>query len=311
MFKLPVNLSPRPGLHELADFLEWDAWQNGFSSARAVAAELGRIDDNSHNEGCEDSSDECGELIEDAFGEVEDRIKSCGGAYPFEITNQGHSMTHCGVRDKTEHVVYRFLLLVTRMNMKSHKKQGTYDGTQLFEELMAEVLRNYFGVARVKSQVFGTAEGNRFSEKVDQLCDQLREGGRFKQWDTGRVKKNDGGIDIVTWLPFSDGKANQLILFAQCKTGDSWDNEHGKLRPDAFFKTWTESRCVSLNPVSAFCVAEAADRSRWLEYANQTGGLFFDRCRIVDRCSGLSEPLVIKLVDWTAHALDFLNSRAD
>lgn len=307
MFKLPVKLSARPGLHQLADFLEWDAWQNGFSSARAVNAALGRIDDNDPEEGCDDSSDVTGALLEDAFGEIEDRMKSCGD-YPFVIAGHGYSLRHVGEADQVSHIVYRFLLLATRMNMKTNKVQGTHDGTELFEELVAEVLKAYLGAARVMSQVFGTAEGNRFQKKVDSLCGHLKEGGCFRHWDTGRVQKNDGGLDVVSWIPFADQKPNQLIVFAQCKTGDNWAKENGKLRPEAFFKTWTESRCVSLTPLSAFCIAEAADRTHWTEFTNQTGGLFFDRCRLVDFCDKLPEALVSRLTEWTDAALTFLQS---
>lgn len=182
MFKLPVKLSARPGLHQLADFLEWDAWQNGFSSARAINAALGRIDDNPVEEGCEDSSDESAVL-----------------------------------------------------------------------------------------------------------------------------QKNDAGLDVVSWLPFADQKPNQLIIFAQCKTGDNWSSDHGKLKPEAFFKTWTQSKSVSLPPVSAYCIAEAADRTRWIEFTNQTGGLFFDRCRIVDYCDDLTDSLVKRINEWTNAALKHLS----
>lgn len=306
MFKLPVKLSARPGLHQLADFLEWDAWQNGFSSARAINAALGRIDDNPVEEGCEDSSDESAVLLEDAFGEIEDRMRSCGD-YPFIPAKQGHSLRHVGETDRVRHAVYYFLLLATRMNMKTDSKQGEHNGTLLFEELVAEVLGNYLGGARVISQVFGTAEGNRFKTKVDSLCDKLKEGGCFKQWDAGRVQKNDAGLDVVSWLPFADQKPNQLIIFAQCKTGDNWSSDHGKLKPEAFFKTWTQSKSVSLSPVSAYCIAEAADRTRWIEFTNQTGGLFFDRCRIVDYCDDLPDCLLKRINEWTKAALKHLS----
>ena len=57
MFKLPALPSPRSQIHELADFAELLALQQGTVSAREILAYLGRVSENDPNEGIDDEDD--------------------------------------------------------------------------------------------------------------------------------------------------------------------------------------------------------------------------------------------------------------
>jgi len=150
--------------------------------------------------------------------------------------------------------------------------------------------------------VFGTAVKGRFGKKVNQLCKDLCEGGQFQNPDTAPVDENDGGLDTVTWIPFSDRNRGQLIVFGQCKTGTTWREHTNKLRPETFTRQWMSDPPL-FTPLRAFCIAEAANQGHWRKYAI-SAGIFFDRCRLVDFCEDLPGEVLDKVQTWTQAAFD-------
>lgn len=299
-FKLPNQPSPQADVHELADFAELWALKKGRVSVREILNFLGRIDENDFNQGCDDRDDENAELLDETMNEVERRAVACGSGYPFELNDVGTVLRH--VDDHTDRsIVYRYLLLSTRMNMKSDRSHAGIDGADLLEEISAFTIKNYLGVDRSQSRVFGTARVGGFKEKVEDLCTIIGEGGGFRHADPGGVDANDDKLDTVAWVPFSDGLPGKLIVFGQCKTGSSWDSQKTQLQPDAFIKLWMRDPFV-VDPMRAFFVSEAADRSHWRRHGFYAG-LFFDRCRIVDFSSSIDPTLSSQLTNWNQAAI--------
>ena len=185
--------------------------------------------------------------------------------------------------------------------MKCQRIHADIDGTGLLEEIAARVLQCYLGPTRARSQVFGTSSKGKFEDKVNHLCQELGEGGCFKNLDTAPAQANDDKLDTVTWIPFADKKPGQLVVFGQCKTGSSWGGHITELQPEAFLKRWMSNGMYLLNPLRALCVSEAANRSRWGGTAVYAG-LFLDRCRIVDFCESLEPDLLNRVKAWNAAA---------
>lgn len=301
MFKLPALPSARADVHELADFAELLAWQNDSVSAREILAYLGRTGDNEYNEGVDDEDDINADALDDVMIEIDRRGRSCVGGYPFALELKGTVLRHDSSDDSDRAVVYRYLLLSTRLNMMTDKVQVGIDGTGLLEEISAAVLRCYLGYDRAQSAVFGTAIGGTFRDKIDALCGALGEGGSFEALDPGPVNANDDRLDSVAWIPFSDMRAGKLIIFCQCKTGSSWKDHTTQLQPDVFIKRWMKHRTFLVVPVRAFCVSEATCPTKWgglVSYA----GLLFDRLRLVDFLDRIDPDLLERLRTWNASA---------
>jgi len=301
MFKLPALPSPRADIHELADFAELLAWQNDSVSAREILAFLGRAGDNEYNEGVDDEDDINADALDDVMLEIDRRSQSCVGGYPFALDLKGTVLRHDPSDVSERAVVYRYLLLSTRLNMTADKVQAGIDGTGLLEEVSAAVLRCYLGYDRAQSVVFGTAIGGTFRDKVDALCGALGEGGSFEALDPGPVKANDDRLDSVAWIPFSDKRGGKLIIFCQCKTGTSWMDHTTQLQPDAFIRRWMKHRTLLVLPIRAFCVSEATGLTQWgglVSYA----GLLFDRLRLVDFLDRIEPDLLERLRSWNAAA---------
>ena len=294
----------------MGDYMEWQACLNGQISVRTILAEIGRLDDNFDNEGCEDDADEAAEILEETMIELENRQRACNGGYPFSLNDTG-TILFSELRDELDVQLYHFLLLATRLRMDRDREFEGIRGDLLFEEISAQILRNYLGypvsgdiAGRSQKLAFGTSSSIGFSERVDQLCREIGEGERFKDWDTGPTKAQDAKLDAVSWIPFSDGKPSKVTVFAQCKTGSSdyWKGKLGELKPTAFLKSFTEMRAFQLDPIPAFFVAEAANPNEWNEITSRAE-LFFDRCRIVDFGQRLETETASRMKKWTEAAM--------
>jgi hypothetical protein len=302
MFKLPNLPSPQADPHELADFAELLCWKHGFTSKREIIAYLGRLEDNEDNVGCEDGDDENSDSIDEVMNEIDRRAEACGGGYPFRLDPEGTVLRHEEKNIDQRAQLYRYMLLSTRLNMKLSGIQAELDGTKLFEELCANILKNYLGRGRAQSLVFGTASPGSFEDKVQALCHQLHEGAGFRNLDDAPVQAKDGKLDVVAWIPFADQNVGQLIIFSQCKTGTTWEDQVAHLQPSAFVKKWID-RGIAVDPVRSLCVSEAYDRSRW----NNTcidAGILFDRCRIIDFSHNIESGLMDKILRWITAAKD-------
>lgn len=297
-FKLPKLPSPRAALHELADFAEIAAWECGQVSEREIIAYLGRTDDNEDNVGVNDSEEEATNLLPEVMNEIDRRVRACKAGYPFTLSPEGTVLQFDKQSAQSvESRVYRYLLLSTRLNMKSNKVHAGLDGALLLEELAAHVLKNYLG-ARSKAFVFGTAESGGFKDKVEGLCHALKEGVGFRNLDgNSNVTAVDDKLDAVAWTPFSDETPGQLILVGQCKTGTNWRGLENQMQPDQFAKKWFKEPFL-VTPMRAFCLSEAIDRTRFKSTQIATG-ILFDRCRLVDFCGGFD---CSKIEKWTTTA---------
>jgi hypothetical protein len=300
MFKIPHPPSTKEKAHAIADFAELIAWDKGFTSLREIAASLGRTDDNDSNIGIIDNDVKTAEFLEEVMREIDSRAQACGDGYPFELKPKGNVLRYLPKIKGHRSDLYRYLLLSTRLDMKTSRFSLEIDGTLLLEEISAEVLRHYLGQKRARSVVFGTATAGKFEDKITQLCQELGEGTAFVNRDSAPVTENDDCLDVVAWIPFSDKRGSQMIVFSQCKTGTSWRDDVSKLQPSAFIDCWMQDSFL-VNPIRAFCVAEAVDRSRWKKTCIKAG-ILFDRCRLVDFCDDLEPGLLKRVKLWTAAA---------
>ena len=304
MFKLPHAPSPKADVHELADFAEITCLRTGTVSKREIVADLGRVDDNDNNIGCDDNEDENSDALDEVMLEIDRRDKACRNGYPFKLELAGTVLRHPASTGDDRSIVYLYLLLSTRLNMKEDRIHDGIDGALLLEEIAAHVLKNYLGGVRARSFVFGTSVAGGFSDKVDALCHELREGTRFRPLDSASIQANDDKLDAVAWVPFSDCLPSQLIVFAQCKTGTNWGGLTTQLQPGTFIGKWMMSP-ILVTPIRAFCISEAADRSRW-NGASLEAGILFDRCRLVDFCDNLPKSLTARVQRWTEAATKFV-----
>ena len=300
MFKWPSSPTQGASKRELADFAELICWKDSHTSATALSRLLGRLGEGDRASGVQ-TEEEADSDVNEAYDEIERRMEACGGGYPFEVGYQGSTLQPVQDVDNPRHDIYKFLLLATRLQMDSNQRHANIDGTQVFEELSAEVAKAYLG-DRARSLVFGTAAGSsNFPQKVGDLSDQLNEGGGYLN-NGGVVRPKDGKLDVVAWKPFTDDLPGKLIGFGQCKTGTHYEDDLTKLQPSTFRDMWLRSPIV-VPPVRMFFIAEALNLSPDDRlHVSRQAGLLFDRCRIIDFCDSVDTRVLAKLRQWTEAA---------
>lgn len=314
MFKWPDIPSERASAHEIADFVELTAWRDESVSAIEMSQSIARGAELDYSSGLPEEDEEwaMGQNLHDAYSEIGHRMISCGKAHGYPFTLEGsesalkmHTRNTC-----YQHLVYRYLLLATRLGQGGNYRFASISGTDLFEELCAQIAKSYLG-DRAESLVFGTASGGSFRAKVMDLTQQLREGAGAKDNISSNTK--DGKLDVVAWKPFADQNSGKLILFAQCKTGTRYRHTVTQLQLGQFCQKYMLEQ-PSITPMRAFFVSEALPRSgvssqrEWYQLATDSG-LIFDRCRIIDYCDSLEDSTIEKIRKWTIAATsNFLRS---
>ena len=298
MFKWPGSPSPEAPIPELADFAELMCWRDGNTSATSLSQLIGRVGEADYSDGVP-AEDEGDTASEEVYLELERRQTACGSNYPFVIDKAGRSISLFpgGINDL--HILYRYLLLATRLNMKTGRTHAGFDGTRLFELLSAEVAREYFG-QRAKSLVFGTASDNpRFEAKVNDLCARLGEGGGYTRRPGRATRAKDGKLDVVVWVPFVDSLPSKFIGFGQCKTGTNYRDDTTQLQPEAFREKWLDDS-LYVTPIRMFFISEAlAQTASERAEVSLDAGLLFDRCRLIDCASSISAGLMANITSWT------------
>ena len=305
MFKYPGVPTVRASAHELADFAELMAWRDGSVSTTGLSRVIGRNEENDYSDGVPEE-DEADQDAEDAYVEMETRDHACGmgASYPFSIGEQGNTLAWRSKELSSQQLVYLYLLLATRLNMRDNRVHAEIDGTRIFEKLCAGVALSYLG-KRAESMVFDATSGSGgFPARIARLCRQFGEGDGVRDVVSPRVK--DGKLDVVAWKPFADSWQGKLIIFGQCKTGTGYRDMRTQLQPDAFCAKWLREQ-PPVMPVRAFFVSEALSRSgalsqrQWYD-SSVDAGLLFDRCRIVDFCDGVAEDVLEEVRTWTEAA---------
>ncbi len=296
-FKWPDVPALQEDVHVLADYAELQSWQNQGTSKRNLASSLGRLDENDYADGVPE--EDPGSLKLDAvFDEIGRRQVACGEGYPFCIDSAGHVLRPQRPAKQDQFVIYKYLLLATRLNMHRSRMQGDIDGTALFENVAAEAARRYFGEG-AETLVFGAqAATANFVSRVNRLCEDLQEGDGISNRDPSVSRVRDGKLDIVVWKHFADRLPGKLIAFGQCKTGSSYTEND--LHPAGFCEKWLRTS-LPVKPLRLFLVAEALRRDRWSMHSIDNG-LQFDRCRIVDCCDRIDHDVMKQVRRWTAAA---------
>ena len=288
--------------YTIADFLELKCIKSdGTISSLSFRSLLSISDDELNNEGIESSDDISATILDSAISECYYRAQSCPERYPFTT---GRSSLELKTEPSWYKDVYVFLLLATRLNMKTDKKQGGLDGTLLFEELCAVISKEYYGSHSMVT-VFGTSESGSFKDKVNNLLHSLNIKGQSKDPIGSTGHQKDGNLDIVAWIPFADKKDGQMIAMGQCKTGTHWEEMLSELDPSGFFSCYSTQQPY-VKPLKMFFVTESFGDYKWEERSNN-GGIIFDRIRIMEYLPDmLDSELLTKIRAWNASAIDVI-----
>ena len=299
---------------EIADFWEILATRrDGVEvSLAGVRAAIDRVAESDPEEDADEDIEEEGRF-DDAIDEIKYRMGVCGDGYPFYFSSDSERVL--ALHDEETHPqrdLYLFLLLATRLNMNTRRVFQDIDGALLFEEICEAALQEMCG-SRGRTHRFGTsAGGQNFDERVTSFFAQLQE---FTLRADRPIPKHGGddGLDLAWWntftwrddIPYENARGcppGKLIVLAQCKTGTSWDKaDMQRLQPSTFFEKWMTHTPMG-QTARTFMAAARVDQTHW-EDMHREGGMFFDRCRIVDYAvPRMTDELRTRIRTWTRAA---------
>lgn len=287
--------APRAAREERADWLELRALGCGAASIEDLLLAV-RTSPWSGEEAPAGLAAELGGA--DAFAELHDRRSACAAAYPFRLAGAVLEAPPTAAR-----ATYAFLLLLSAFGAAAGP--AGVDGPSLFEEVCAGAGASYLGGrhAGARAIVFGAPRRGSpagFREAVDHLCDAIGEGGGCRSRPRLRHQR-DAKLDVVVWRPFPDGRAGQVIGFGQCATGRGWPDKLQELQPRTFGALWLREP-LAVEPFRLFFVPFRVDPARWAE-ASFSGGVLFDRCRIVAHARELAPAVRERCRAWSRHVI--------
>ena len=207
------------------------------------------------------------------LSEVERRKKRAEAAYPFDWTETG--LLRASVLDEAP---YEFLLWLAVSPI--YREEDRFDEIDvLFDTLVKHALIVYLGPNATGVRFgFPSSEGrpSGFPEGVSWLAKLLR-----LQTGSGvaRPQLKDGGVDVVVWHPFQDGRSGFVVILCQCTVAKNWTPKAKDIVAD-IWRGWID---FGRDPLTAIAVPFAIPQTfdRWDEL-RRTVNIILDRMRLVE-----------------------------
>ena len=223
------------------------------------------------------------------LSEIERRKRCAGAIYPFDWTGIGLSRTL--VPDEAP---YEFLLwLAVSPVYREEKRFDEID--ELFDRLVKQALIVYLGPNSMGMRFgFPSSDGrpSGFPEAVKWLANtlQLQPGSGVP-----RPQIKDGGVDVVVWHPFRDGRSGFVVILCQCTVASNWTPKAKDIVP-SIWKAWVDFGREPLTAIAVpFALPPAFDR--WDE-VRRTVNIILDRMRLVEliEVSGVED--LVSIREW-------------
>lgn len=158
------------------------------------------------------------------FNSLEIRQNLYRDFYPFFISTDTIKLKE---ELSNKHKLYLFLLLNSNLKYIEETSKLTSD----FEELSLIAFTKYLP-SSAKVYRFGKSlTANRYTghitNKIDKLAEDLKFSTKYKSRFFAENDNGDGGLDIVSWIPFNndENQNNIQVFLGQCATGKEWNKK--------------------------------------------------------------------------------------
>ncbi len=233
--------------------------------------------------------DELDIQLEMLLSEVERRKKRAEKLYPFAWTDIGLSRMR-----NVDEAPYEFLLWLAVSPV--YRREDRYNEIQeLFDNLVKRALIAYLGPNAVGVRFGSPASGERptgFPEALKWLASQLR-----LQTGTAvpRPQVRDGGVDVVVWNPFRDGRAGFVVILCQCTVAHAWTPK----AKDIVAGIWNGWIDFGRDPLTALAIPFAIPPTfdRWDE-VRRTVNVILDRIRLAELLEVDAVEDITSIRDW-------------
>ena len=241
------------------------------------------------------------------FGELRQRSNWFGNRYPIALDGDTASTAaHCDTIQ-----VARFLTLLRSRHLyyRALEDDGVLAG-ELFEELLALVLRRYVCASEANALRFGVAGGRRgggLPHSTDGAIDVLAERINEPRGTLNNLADGDLGADTIAWRPFPDQYRGKLTTIGQATISE---HQWTKKQPSP---KWRSGRLIRFltqpTTVVAFVESISLTSDSVLDgLGGQFYSLPFDRFRLLCylRDNDLPSDLHSRIDTWSAGMRDRL-----
>lgn len=288
---------PKNKLYLYADHIELVAlfYNEAPVSLGEVMSQFGKEGVFAQRKSDENQTEENGEnetFVRNIFTVLSERKSLFGNSYPFVCEGEKLSLRP---KLSEKNKLYLFLLLTSDLST-FHPFQANL--TAEFELISYQALRKYLPETAI-TKSFGTDSEFKgyFNEKITQLATWMNVDAddRFLETFSSKSTK-DGGLDIVSWVPFEDQISNFISVFAQCACGKDWKKKlHETRRFNRVLKVYLNKINHSLFIPYALINYHKSEFYEHHEFGEDT--LIFERKRILSLIDeGLFEKLPSKVL---------------
>jgi hypothetical protein len=255
--------------------------------------------------------------LEQLLEEVALRLRLGPKLYPFETEDE-----RLVPREAAGSEIYLVLLILSSKDASFRKERRAHEVEASFDRISLSALRRYLGRSArgtrfaKNAHVDGDNETRpqRFRDAIRWLRGQLEVGPGLREppdtereahWEDegvedelGRTPLNsysDGGVDVVVWWRFADGRAGSPVLLGQCTVQLEWSDKVSDIDVELWGK-WIDFDTVP--PQTALVIPFAVNRAsaQWND-RTVTAGVIIDRLRMLELLNELDEESLRAMVD--------------
>jgi hypothetical protein len=228
-----------------------------------------------------DSQDFAGELLGDAWIELQRRSNLLKDGYPLVI--KGWRLQPRYTWDVNP--AYSFCLILSlaewlpdwaRSFGKDYNEQG-----ELFEKFVEEAIKNTLPDWSVHRTGWSKTKAVKLPGVISELCKWLGESetGNRDRWTKNSV--NEAGLDLVCIRRMPDGLPGVPLYFIQCASGATGSSEWKNKRRTPDLDLWHHLIDFAVRPKRGFATPFTFMEDEFRHHCRAVGGLFLDRYRLL------------------------------
>lgn len=209
---------------------------------------------------------------------IERRQRWLHRCYPFTVTSSAICRTHDGVRSWYAALLAMSPNTLFRTLMSNDSLQ---ECSVVFERVAEQALIALLGRTSQAVRFGWPSDSGRppeFPEAISWLANKLglRVGSGYRP-----PRRRDGGVDVVAWRPFPDGRTGFLIVLAQCTI----QNDVVAKSLDIDIRNWSQWLLILRDPTTALMFPHIlpGNTEEWNEITQRH--LVMDRIRIAELLS--------------------------
>lgn len=210
------------------------------------------------------------EDVSHALNAMGRRQRLCLGGYPYDVQTVGVR------RRSSEATAYDALLLMSRENGPFHNSNSDLqEAAQVFENLTQAAMLGLLGPAsRSVRFAYPSDEGRPplFPDAIRWLSDRMgiSLGQSYRQ-----PRRKDGGVDVVAWRSFDDGRRGFPVVLVQC----TLQRDYIEKSRDIDLRTWSGWLAFDSDPLTALALPFTVGKDEtWNEMAANV--IVLDRLRL-------------------------------